>query len=644
MAFYSSNVEQKLKTMKFLPNILEEYDNYTYNVRFYLIPKSYQHMLHQKRINSKSVDIPIDKKVIIYESGVSSNYNLQDLNLSTTFNRKNAALNCITTEIKMTLKEINDCALSNKISVISSVLGYDSYIRTPFHIDIWFSGYDHITKKPIRCINDKVYTFEVIIGEVKSSVNDTGTDWTFNMTPTYHIALDKEINILMNTGMITSQVGTLEEIRSQIEKTVNDHYFENNKHLASKYSDSKYLDIAITDLSNVSLENLSMVNGEYRKNLSKLNEINVSNNQSPKSSASSTQIDIKPDKSITLNNIFQEIVRKTPEFKNCVAISTYQAEPFDNYDNQELYKIHMNVVILREPFLSLWENYMKNKGKMPKEQIEKMQMEALDLMKLEGTLLKKYQLGFNGEDTSVLEMKTNIDNLWYLNIGFNDIISEVNASKDNSMKTELSLGEMFETETLSYDERLAKISDNIDMSLHWIKRLTKDGRIYVDDIYNALSSNQRVEILKNRPILFKQDIFSDTTNSSMDNNDIKNIDDYQIAKIGYTNLYGSGNFIENRIDIIGDPYWIQIPSDEAIYSPSIIPQHSLMYHYYFNMKTGIYADNKSYTGGNSIENAKDFSGIYTILVVKSSFSEGKFTQELYGVIDKRFMFSTFVKV
>ena len=101
--------------------------------------------------------------------------------------------------------------------------------------------------------------------------------------------------------------------------------------------------------------------------------------------------------------------------------------------------------------------------------------------------------------------------------------------------------------------------------------------------------------------------------------------------------------IQIEFTILGDPYWLYIPSQNSAYSNGTFPEQSLLYHFYFNLKTSINPDNVSYTGGYSTLNAKDFSGIYQIIESTSIFSDGKFTQKINGVIDDRFIHSTLVK-
>lgn len=114
--------------------------------------------------------------------------------------------------IEMEISEVNGCNLGTKIAAITDNLGYDSYISTPFHIDIWFSGYENATGKPIKVLKDgnkEIFlTYEVILSEIKTNVDNSGARYNFIITPSYHCCLSKQEESLFKIGQIIQDVNT----------------------------------------------------------------------------------------------------------------------------------------------------------------------------------------------------------------------------------------------------------------------------------------------------------------------------------------------------------------------------------------------------------------------------------------------------
>ena len=174
----TNEINKWLKKINYEPNILEYYDNVTYNIRFYMINHLYQNKLSQDRakgIIPNNYRLPDSSKIIIAETGVSTNYDITSLILKTVHSSVSNSSSATTYQMDMKIKEINGCSLINKITAVSKLVGYESYILQPFHVDIWFSGFEQSTGKPIRIIGDTVLTYEVLISEVKTNVDVSGT-------------------------------------------------------------------------------------------------------------------------------------------------------------------------------------------------------------------------------------------------------------------------------------------------------------------------------------------------------------------------------------------------------------------------------------------------------------------------------------
>lgn len=631
MAFYGTAVDNKIKNINYLHNQLEDYDNVTYNARFYMISQEYQNQLSKERLqNDKNIVIQNKYKVIIAETGVTTQYSIDEISLKSVFSQVGSQNNSLTYEIKMQLKEINDCTLINKITLVSKLLGYESYTNRPYHLDIWFSGYKHdAPKNPIAVIGE-VYTFEVIASEVKSNVNDQGTIYSFLLTPTNNIAYNKDLDVIMNSGEFKSMSGTVEDLRKNIENKVNELYFKNNPQYKKYYSDGKYIEINL--INNI---NGSQSNGKITSLTDK--------NSSPKYTNSTSAIQIKPDNTTTLNTIFQDICAASSDLRNVLARPYYQVSSIGSYENQEMYKIKMNVVLTKAPYLEWFQKHakeIKERGTLTDvspQELETMQLALLEKMENEKTLQKRYQFMFNGVDTNVLEMNSTLDNLWFMNLGGADLHDVATSSKALLQK----MDELENKEISSLNSKTNDYNFNDYSDIDRVRSLAADGRLYLDDIYNTLSKTVKINLLSSRKVLEKSDLYSPNSVENMESND--EAFEQTIAKVGFTNLFGKANLVELKIRILGDPYWIRIPSDNALYGTSMFPDNVKLFNFIYTMRTGMKTDGYTTTGYN-LEDVAEITGVYQVVGVTSMFRDGKFTQELQGVINGEFLASSLIKV
>ena len=59
MAFYDEQVEKELKQWNYQPNLLQFYDNVTYNIRWYMIPQDiHDYIVEQNKKGLNSVYVP----------------------------------------------------------------------------------------------------------------------------------------------------------------------------------------------------------------------------------------------------------------------------------------------------------------------------------------------------------------------------------------------------------------------------------------------------------------------------------------------------------------------------------------------------------------------------------------------------------
>lgn len=688
------SVDSLLKQVPYIPNILEYYDNVTYNIRFYMLNHVYQKKLSLDRQNGiipNNYQLPDESKVIITETGVDSKYDIFSLTIKTIHNSIHSNPSCISYQMEMKIKEVNGCSLVNKIAAVSKLLGYENYILQPFHVDVWFSGYEQSSGKPKKIIGDRVLTYEVMIGEVKTNLDVSGTIYNFIMTPVPPSAFNKGINALNNIGNIDIKTGTLGEYKTKIQELLNTRFFEQNPNLKPLFpkqdfvvidnfidGDINNIDRKIIEVYNERFQDTFIPTNQYTpikhtngtssvdqeslnnrtqsefktvRNPNKINlgldfeKLRVDLNATPQNTDSIDGGMTRPRNDDTFDTFFQNLCFNVPELRYYTARPVYRTEYIGNFNGQEIQRIHIDIVFKKNNYLKFFNDKAKNNPNdvVSKEQkINDMQVNELRDLIFNGTLRKKYEWLFNGHDTSVLEVNSSVDKLWYANIETLDPISINESSIDQVTQTNdkdiiIHNIEKIRNDTI-YKERLDEVIRVSNKPLDGIRTLAADKRLYIDDIYNCIDNKTKYEYLSGRKILEKYDEFSKTS-PSLENSNINLA--ASVAKVGYNNIYKAGNLIELKLKILGDPYWLSLCSDNVLYEPYNSINASSFQHFAFRLNT---ATDQKLDGTYDIENTVDFSSIYQLIESVSLFEDGKFTQQLTGVISQPFIYKARLEI
>lgn len=715
MAFYDEQVEKELKQWNYQPNLLQFYDNVTYNIRWYMIPQDiHDYIVEQNKKGLNSVYVPDSSKIIIMETGVSSNYSLNSLTMRNAFGVIGSD-NSININMDMSLIEVNGCSLFNKITAISKLLGYENPMQQPFFVDIWFSGYEPPKNTPINPIGG-IITYSTIITSCNSDTVDSGTSWQIKMVGSSMGIVTKDISLLNNIAPIKAI--TVEDFRKSLEEQINLQYFnlhpELRKYFPSEdfvtiklYSSEEFLndttqyqdnqthinnekdfnsvygyDWTLKNTKNGTLVNNGVMysttnDGKYipigsaipQTTPEKERQYTPYNNFKECifdkvgeniDTANKGQLVMKMDNNQLLENIFQKVCSLSPQLRDRVAKVIFNSKPIANREGREIYKLTMNVFFKKNYWLKWFIETSKqfsyqnsnNANAMAidayNKTIQQMQLDSLSDMKITNGLKKRYKFLFNGEDTSVLELNTKIDKLWYLNSSQNYLADTIintpitNIALDNVQRIQDLIDiKKNENEKLSDQESFKKVLEEHTAykNLKNIRQLATDKRLYVDDIYHCLSGKEKMKLLGSRNVTVMNDPFGQATTASKTGSI-----DYNCAKAGFANLYNTGNLIKLKIKILGDPYWLDLFSEKNINGDiKTMMNLSNAKYFVFDMKTAVEQDMKG-NGLYDLESAVDISGIYQVLYVTSYFENGKFTQHIEGSIHASFMHSNFMKV
>ena len=710
MVDYKSQ-QEKLESMLdghvYFPNMLEFYDNVTYNLRFYMLSREAQEELNNLRSTYDFQDyiIPDSEKIIIAETGVSSKYSIDSLSIKTIHASLYQCNIPTTVSLNMTLKEADGCGLLNKIATISKFAGYDGYVLQPYHIDIWFSGYDNRTgiPKKYNCIGNKSLTYEVILSEVKTDIENSGATYTFTMTSASTATVDKETRILFDVGLLQTlnSGNTLRDISNDLERKINSKYTTSHPELAKLYpedapilkirhmidgdsmligtdieaekenvvvnaqnpdSSKSISDILMGITANDSKEvNKTLINTKSEvmstpitskketapiKHQSIIYE-NVSLDKSvpPKNQDASSGIYTQATTMMSLDEFFQDLCAYSSTLNNKVAKIKYIPESIGTYYGKEHYRVYADIVFTSVPIL----DYYLEKSKMIQssnstvteedttELLFSKQIEEMENIIKSGTLNKLYEWKWNGRNTSVIDVKCNFDSLWYANLGIVNIDNVMKSTSDNvnisnNKEVLIKLGNI-SRDGNSIMKEFKEALQKINKPLNGIRGLASDKRLYIDDIYNVLSDETKATILSNRKI-YEQN----TTLTANNTESITTVNEVDVvaAKVGYNNIFGSGGLCEVTLTILGDPYWLGLFSDENLFKSQTNSSFVKMQKFALNMRENCSQDIYG-RGYNSFEDCINFSNIFNVTETTHHFDNGKFTQEIKGLIDPNFI-------
>ena len=668
----SNNFEELLQLLQnyYEPNILEYYDNVTYNIRFYMLNSLFQsrYSIERKNNNLNGFEIPDDEKIIIVETGVSDNYSIDSLTINNIHSCIYKNPSALTYNMEMIINENNGCSLGTKIAAVSKVLGYDGYIGTPFHIDIWFSGYENATGLPIKIIKDGdenlVLSYEVILSEVKTSVDNNGAKYNFIMTPSYQGCFSKQEEILNKIGEIVGGAGnTYGSYITKIIEYINERFDKDNPLIKDDYigEENRYMILgkfkegSITNYDNIlrslydkkQRENktasgiltnnaiLSQLNNDESEFHNMIFNAKINSFISPQSDDVQQIGKIREDATVTLSDFIQEMCFHSSELKNYIARPRFIPIYKEAKNGTIIKQIQLDIVFTYNNYM---EYYQKRKdGYSVSDNIEHIkdrEIKELKEMILNRTVRKRYEWQYNGRDTSVLEFNTSFDKLWYANIGTENILNKQESSNDivlNVKETDVK-----EKLLNAYNQKADNIKDLKELLRYTnqrydnIRHLTSDKRLYLDDIFYCLDKNTVYDLIKLRKIYEKNDsLFDANSETQTSDMDIETT----LAKVGYENIHSSGTLVDLDMTILGDPFWLGLSSDKIIYSPENIG--NILNNFAFRIRPTLELTSEGTY--SKPEEDLEFSNLYMLVESTSLFQNGKFTQKLKGVINPSFI-------
>ena len=654
---YNDVVKKIINELSTSTNVLEKYDNVTYNITLYMLDRKKEKIVDENIANNKgfiSEHIDDNEKIIIAQSGVTLNFVIDSLLIKTVYGNFNNPINVHAYEMNLKIKEPMGANLTNALDLSALALGYSTHLERPYWIDIYFTGYEHGSMKPIKKIplDGKLdtLTYRGMFGDVKSSVDNLGTTWNMTFIPYAQKFTNKNINYLRVTSEFKQTEKTnLEKIMNRLTELMKEDYIET-------------FDDDIKEKVRSKLNEKGFINIEYRFNNpnKKASSIIIDPNTSGDDTPNDT-INFKINQNEFFTTAVQKILTKTHANSKSL-VASFIINPITEEVTKEVEINRYNIII------ELYEDPIIKTAVMGSNDFDPARDEYITKCKNDRSLFKKYIFGFSGIDTSVLEIHNVYDLLWYttsisdsnkkfnkanqnlLNskIDTNKTKNEddgINGSKDGGEQAKAVI-EAIKQQSSEYNAQLGEIKSYLQKN-HYVEDMFYDK--YEEFVKKTGNLALEVPERSNKLNISEEKLASQSESKEYDKQAI-------IADIMFDKLYKSGQLSTTKFTIIADPYWLiplcVVDTDAGLKISNIMSKEpgSRTYKCAFELRTFYkqvknyrneqagYIDGKQTLGADYAMNpALNVSGIYIIYQAETKFEDGKFIQTLNGVLDPHFL-------
>jgi hypothetical protein len=194
-------------TPSLLPNILDDYDSYTYHFKLYV--------MSEKVFESGSGDFgPSSKqeKIILAESGVTG-VSIDDVTFTSTIGLTKATGSTYALEFQFTLTQPHGATVMDYFVAANRKLGNKNWMKVPYYLELTFRARtpDGVTdQKPIKddSLANLVWVFPLMIQEVNINVNTGGSAYVVTAAMYSNLAYTNQtFDLESGTTVVASTVG-----------------------------------------------------------------------------------------------------------------------------------------------------------------------------------------------------------------------------------------------------------------------------------------------------------------------------------------------------------------------------------------------------------------------------------------------------
>jgi hypothetical protein len=208
--------QQAGKTFSPFPNVLDQYANYTYHIRW-----SLANDIVSSSIRS-AAEFENAGKIVIAESGATVGFNISDLEIDNICPVGPQTQAMGHTGWKMTIREPYGLSLVDRLYAASQIMGVHNHLTSPSFLEVWFTGYGEDGHLATTDMKKTIYRlFRVNVTKMLAETTSSGTtyhleglfDGTYANSDTVAIATASSLNI--------GPASTIGEFFSKLENALN---------------------------------------------------------------------------------------------------------------------------------------------------------------------------------------------------------------------------------------------------------------------------------------------------------------------------------------------------------------------------------------------------------------------------------------
>jgi hypothetical protein len=665
----SSSPQQPIKRLSdftFQPNILQEFDTYSYHFNWFMVPvdviKTFQ----------KTYDkADLTQQVIVAESGVTSRFSLHSIEIESYVGANFKSRNVTSTRFTMQLKENYGLTLFDKLLEAAAITGSPSIYETPLFLHLSFLGHAEDGTQH-RSSYDFLWYVKLI--DIEPTVDITGTMYTIRMIPMSDVATLGETFTLREqiaVKGVTNVQDFLTKLTTEINKTEDKFRgFMKNVGGKSLLPKSDFFDVRLQDGANV--DGVPVANMKFRTG-------DIAESAGNKDGT----LDMVLEKGWTISRIIDAMFANLDFFKDGaktglvpknerlklvsiprIITNTFYGDFLD--DTQEFGK---SIEFVIKPFVV---SRILSADKQDDATRKKNSTETLQIIKDFDLLKKRYDYMFSGLNTEVLDVSVKLNALWTVSMSLSPSMMAYRSDNRQSRRMPDSLAknkvDEKELEGLNivqlYALRGAIIDDlaTSDRSGAAARRILRAGQRNLDLVDSRITQSEKNLTSTPRTGL---DVFSSSGRLLLETTEEKiGADVYQKLNIKpryelrtdppyerYTitatqpdigvhkritvleQAYERDALVEMEMTIKGDPYWLgptasdvkkmKIADDSKLTSNAKFEEGEECF--YFDFITPAEIDDES--GLIDFKKSSAIRGVYSIYEITSTFDEGKFTQK-----------------
>ena len=644
------DIKNMISQMKFGHNVLLDYDNWTFHIQWFMLPRSIEllyeweqqkndttvNILNSANIANKKYDadqldyymkygqtkseyhhIKDEYRIVLFETGVTANYAFESMNMKTVFSNSDLSNFSHMTSMSLSFKEINGCTFRDKWDAVSRAIGWtENQLSMPTYIELSFKGWDKSTGKPVSI--GSPFLYKVCVTGCDAECNQGGTRYSFKFTPYLQGGMTKDNFVAENLGTVGQNISgnTFKQIIADLEDKMNKKFFEigNNLILQNLYDSTdmethgkRYvfvIDSALADLT------ISPTSTYYNQNLETIERVSSPN--------------------ATIQSLIQSIWRDVNDDKgNDTTLRIYSKQVLIGNrpdDDGGLERIYYFIIPVREPFLS---NYISKHTNLPTSgtKIYDRFGDYVNYLYTSNLIPRHYEYMYSGKDNSVLSFNFKINNMWFLNSPYESEMvtrsNEIDIPKD-SLPEEI-FKELGKLATMA--EVAARIVNEANQMFEAIygKGKVNNSIKYMDDVEKQLSAADIFKYRNFKSIPKRNDNTTVVEETTQVDNPISSI-----RKTALSELHSAGRLTAIDLELIGDPFWL---GDETFNNSlmNIKTCVSNNHHIIFTVNT---PPEQGSNGEIDVRTKRSVTGFYIVTQMEHNFSNnGKFTQKMKAVID-----------